>query len=125
MPRTEVVHFAEDDGSPPVLDWLAGLPSKVQDKAIARVELLREHGHELRRPAADYLGDDIYELRVSYRRVQYRILYFFHEHRAVLCHGLIKEREVPKGEIAAAMRRRDEFLCDPTRHTFQAEVNDG
>jgi hypothetical protein len=29
MPQTDVVFFAEDDGSAPLLAWLDGLPAKV------------------------------------------------------------------------------------------------
>lgn len=77
MPETEVLIFAEDDGSAPLLVWLDGLPSKVQDKCLVRIERLREVGHELRRPAADSLRDGIHELRVRFLRVRYRMLYFF------------------------------------------------
>jgi phage-related protein len=57
-------------------------------------------GHELRRPEADYLRDDIYELRASHQGVHCRMLYFFHGTAAIIVsHGLIKEREVPPREI--------------------------
>ncbi len=55
MPRTEVVFYAEDDGTCPLLDWMDGLPQKAQDKCIVRIERLGEMGHELRRPEADFL----------------------------------------------------------------------
>ena len=38
---------------------------------------LEEFGHELKRPAAAYLRDGIYELRPSYQGLHYRLLYFF------------------------------------------------
>jgi hypothetical protein len=37
-------------------------PIKVQDKCHLRLERLREMGHELRRPEADFLRDGIYEI---------------------------------------------------------------
>src|SRR5438552_14838716 len=77
MPRTRVVLYQEDDGTVPLLEWLDSLPAKAIDKCVSRIERLRELGHELRRPEADYLRDEIYELRVSLQRVNYRILYFF------------------------------------------------
>ncbi len=52
MPETEVLIFAGDDGSAPLLAWLDGVPAKVQDKFIVRIERLEEAGHELRRPEA-------------------------------------------------------------------------
>ena len=61
-------------------------------------------GHELRRPEADFLRDGIYELRVSLRAVQHRVLYFFHgAMAAVVSDGLVKERVPPK-EIDRAVR---------------------
>jgi len=46
-----------------VLDWLDHLFKKIQAKAPVRIERLAEMGHELRRPEADYLRENIYELR--------------------------------------------------------------
>ena len=74
---------------------------------LARLEQM---GHELRRPEADYLRDEIYELRASYQGVNYRMLYFFHGRDAIIVsHGLAKEREVPRREIDLAMRRQARF----------------
>lgn len=96
MPRTTVVFFRDKDGSVPVLDWLRVLPSKVRTKCGLRIDRLEAEGHELRRPEADFLRDKIYELRIGFQGVNYRILYFFHgEVAAVLSHGIVKESEVP------------------------------
>jgi phage-related protein len=119
MPETEVVLFAGVDGVCPLLNWMDGLPSKVQDKCIVRVERLAEMGHELRRPEADYLRDGIYELRASHGGVHYRILYFFHDKTAVISHGIIKEREVPPREIELALRREKMFTDNPDVHTHR------
>lgn len=81
MPETEVIYYCEDDGTAPVLEWLAEIGRRNRKAAVkctARIEVLGELGHELRRPMADYLRDGIYELRVRAGRVNYRILYFFH-----------------------------------------------
>lgn len=77
MPETEVLIFAESDGSSPFLIWLDKQPPKVQDKCIVFIERLEEYGYELRRPQADYLRDGIYELRIKRQKTNYRILYFF------------------------------------------------
>ena len=104
----------------PFLDWFDRLPVKARDKCTVRIERLRDLGHDLRRPEADYLRDGIYELRSSLRGAQYRILYFFHRRRAVvLSHGLIKERAVPPREIAKAIKRKAAFEQAPERHTFE------
>lgn len=118
MPATEVIIYASDDGSAPLLDWLDGLPSKVQDKCLVRMERLGEMGHELRRPEADSLREGIHELRASFRGVHYRMLYFFQGKQAVISHGLVKEREVPLGEIDLAIDRKRRFEEDPDNHTY-------
>lgn len=60
-------------------------------KCIVRIQRLAQLGHELRRPEADLLRDEIYELRAKHGHVQYRILYFFHgRETAVLAHALTK-----------------------------------
>jgi len=84
---------------------------------------LRNQGHELNRPLAAYLRDDIYELRVKSGNVNYRILYFFHERRAVvISHGLIKKiHKAPPKEIDRAIERKAEFERDPALHTFEGE----
>lgn len=68
MPKIAVVFYQEDAKTVPVLDWLDHLPAKAQDKCRLRIERLRDLGHELRRPEADYLRDGIYELRVGLRQ---------------------------------------------------------
>ncbi len=119
MPGTRVVLYREEDGSCPFLEWFGKLPQKVQDKCYLRLERLRELGHELRRPEADYLRDDIYELRASVRGVQHRILYFFHgKVAAVVSHGLVKERIVPSREIDRAVERKKRFEANPAKHTY-------
>ena len=118
IPQVEVVFFAEEDGSAPALEWLDGLPQKTRDKFIVRMERLAECGNELRRPEADLLRDGIYELRVRSMRVNYRMLYFFHERVAVLSHGIQEEAKVPDVDIERAWARRRAFGSDPEKYTY-------
>jgi phage-related protein len=123
MPQTTVIFYRDDDGSVPVLDWLRSLSAKAQDKCRVRLERLHECGHELRRPEADYLRDDTYELRVRLGSVNYRMLYFFHGRiAAVVSHGLVKQDTVPAKEIELARQRRNEFIADPRRHSAGAQA---
>ena len=119
MPPTTIVFFRDDDGSAPFLDWFDRLPERAMVQCRARLGLLAEQGHELRRPAADYLRDGIYELRAKAGRVQYRMLYFFHGRQAVvISHGITKHgAAVPPTEIERARRRKQAFEVDPKRHT--------
>jgi len=119
MPKTDVELYSEEDGTCPLLEWMDTLPPKAQDKCIVKIERLKEMGHELRRPEADFLRDKIYELRAALQGIQYRILYFFHDKLGIISHGLIKEKEkvLPK-DIDLAIERRERFKKDPSRHTF-------
>jgi phage-related protein len=125
MPRINVAFYRDADGQAPVVDWLRDLMDtneKAWAHCRARVELLAQFGHELRRPAADYLRDGIYELRAKQGHVQYRILYFFHERQvAILAHSLTKEDTIPPLEIERAIKRRKLFESNPRKHTYEAE----
>ena len=120
MPRTRVVFYKDREGNVPVLEWLDGLPARIQDKCVVKIERLRELGHELRRPEADLLRNGVYELRVGREGMNYRILYFFHGRvAAVLAHGLAKEQEVPVKDIERALERKRLFEQDPDGHTYR------
>jgi phage-related protein len=118
MPETTVVFFAYE-GKVPLLEWLDDQSTKVQDKCLVRIERLAQMGFELHRPEADYLRDGIYELRSSYQRINYRMLYFFHMGKAVLSHGFTKEGEVPHKEIEKAIRNMKLFQGHPGKYTYK------
>lgn len=125
MPQTQVLFFQEASGTSLVHDWLRELRQrepKVFAKLVVRIRRLAEMGYELRRPEADTLRDGVYELRVRWKSVNYRILYFFHgQGVAVLTHGFTKERQVPDVEIDRALKMRDAFVQDAEAHTFYQE----
>jgi phage-related protein len=118
-----LVLFRETNGSVPLLEWFDTLPPKALDKCRTWLRRLRDRGHELRRPEADYLRDGIYELRVGLRGMNYRMLYFFSGRDVVVVsHGLTKERIVPPKDIDLAMSRMNAYQLNPGQHTFQEEV---
>ncbi|WP_373456635.1 type II toxin-antitoxin system RelE/ParE family toxin [Microcystis sp. 0824] len=84
---------------------------------------MAELGHELRRPEADFLRDKIYELRVNFQGINYRILYFFYKNQAVvISHGIIKEKKVPPLEIEQAIKNKTKFEKNPELHTYFQEL---
>ena len=120
MPHTKIVYYSEEDGTVPIVEWLGSLQPKARAKCQAYLTRLQSEGHGLRRPVADFLRDGIYELRPSFRGVQYRVLYFFHGQSAVVVsHGLVKGQKVPVGEIERAVNRKSRFESDPRRFTFK------
>jgi hypothetical protein len=122
MPRTTVLLFQEPGGRSPVLEWLRQLrrtDPKAFAKCVAAIDRLRELGHELRRPTADYVRDGIHELRARKGNVNYRLLYFFRGRGvAVLAHGLTKEGVIPDFDLARALGRKRAFEADPEGHTY-------
>src|SRR5580698_2106082 len=100
MPEVRVVFYQDSEGHAPVVEWLRELLESNERAWVncrARIELLAQFGYELRRPAADYLQDGIYELRAKQGHVQYRLLYFFHGRQiAILAHALTKEGRSPE-----------------------------
>jgi phage-related protein len=130
MPATQVLFYQEEDARSPVVQWLAELRGSDPNafaNCLARVRLLAQLGHELRRPAADFLREGVHELRAKRGRVQYRILYFFHGRNiAVLAHAIVKKGSaVPEVDIERALHRKRRFEKDPAAHTFRGEVTDG
>lgn len=122
MPQVSVVFYQDDDGSVPALDWLRDI--KQRDRRITakfheRILELKETGWDLTRPSADILRDGVYELRVRFGSVNYRLLYGFHgQAAAVLAHGLVKDAQVPSAEIDIAIARMRKFAADPEAHTY-------
>lgn len=126
MPTTQVFFFQDERGIP-VRSWLQELrqtDKRVYAKCVARIRLLAQLGHELRRPLADYLEEDIYELRIRRGRVNYRLLYFFHgQNIAILAHGLVKEDVIPQTDLTRAIKRKEAFLKDPEKHTYEESIS--
>lgn len=117
-----VVLYCEGNGRCPFIAWFHRLPEEAKRKCVNRMRMLRAVGHELRRPAADYLRKDIYELRFRVGRVQYRALYFFHGRTAVIVDGLEKTgREVPDIAIQRTLNRKGEFESAPAERTTRHE----
>jgi phage-related protein len=127
MPAMLVVYFCEEDGRVPALEAIlawARRDRRIAAKCIDRIELLAKLGHELRRPDADYLRDGIHELRATYGKTHYRVLYFFSGGRAVLACAVAKEGAVPERDIDLAVRYRDVYERSPGAHTYRENGGD-
>jgi phage-related protein len=128
--ETRIIFYQDELGEAPVLDWLKVLLKKDRKgyaNCVARIQQLASSGYELRRPAADYLDNGIYELRAKHVHVQYRILYFFYgQNVAILAHAITKNTDqVPVVEIERAMKRKQLFEKNPKIHTYVEEVENG
>ncbi len=118
-----IVYKEKDDETAALKRWLDQLPRKHQIKCIRWLALLRDQGHDLRRPTADDLRDGIYELRVTFGFENYRMLYFFHgRDRVVVTHGITKHSDkVPPVEIEKALSLKRMYEHEPESHTYYWE----
>ena len=126
MPQTELLVYQDESRRVPLELWLNDL-ERTEPKAyvacLVRIQQLQQSGYELRRPAADFLRDGIYELRAKRGRVHYRILYFFHgKNVACMTHGFTKEGAVPDTEIARAMHAKELVESNRDRYTMVWEL---
>lgn len=89
---------------------MESLPERPQAKVAAWLRLLQEKGPNLRRPYADILEEPIRELRVSFGRLEIRLLYFIQGRSIVATHGFLKKgRQVLKEEIERAKRYHEDW----------------
>ncbi len=114
--KTNVVFYREDDGSVPLLEWIDRLPAKAKAKCRVRIGRLRAEGHELRRPEADYLRNGVYELRVGFQGVNYRMLYFFHGATRPSYRTACQGASGSVGRDRRRHRGRRKFVADPAKH---------
>jgi phage-related protein len=90
----QIEFFENDNGDPPVRDWLDSLPEEVRGKLAARVNLLKEHGPKLDYPHTSQIEGKLREIRFRFGKTRYRVLYFFGPNRVgVLLHGFTKNTD--------------------------------
>lgn len=101
-----IYYYIDNRGNSPVKEFITALPLKQRAKVFAYIDELKEQGHNLRRPLADYLGNGIYELRPRKNRVFY---FFFIKNSAVLVHIIRKDTaKVPKNDFQLCVKRKNQ-----------------
>lgn len=96
----------------PALDYIKAQTKAHRTRIGRGLRALQELGPLARRPQADYIGNDLYELRVPFEGLQHRLLYFFHERAViVVTSGFLKNTErIPDAELRRAQGRRLDWL---------------
>jgi phage-related protein len=103
--------YRTSTGRYPAKEFMDSLPERARIKSTAWLRLLEEDGPNLRRPYADVLEEPIRELRVSFGRLEIRLLYFFAGRKIIVTHGFLKKtRQVDRTQIDLANRYRAEWL---------------
>jgi len=77
MPDWEIYYYKDRKGNEPVKEFIEKHRLKDQVKIFDWILRLEELGPKAVRPLVEYLGKDIYELRVKLSDTESRILYFF------------------------------------------------
>ena len=99
-----VYFFIDEHDRSPVEEAMQSLNEKEKMKVDAYIKMLKEYGHNLRRPLADYLGEGIYELRPAAHRVFY---FFFMKDSVVLLHMLRKKTDrIPLNDLDLCIKRK-------------------
>ena len=101
-----IYYFIDEHDRSTVEDFVKELSDKESMKVRAYIKILKEYGHALRRPIADYLGEGIYELRPQAHRVFY---FFFMKDSVVLLHALRKKTDkIPINDFNLCVKRKRE-----------------
>ncbi|MDH5718719.1 MAG: type II toxin-antitoxin system RelE/ParE family toxin [Spirochaetia bacterium] len=77
MSEWEIFYYKDKKGNVPVHEFVESHRIKDQVKLFDWIERLGKLGPKANRPLVDYLGDNIYELRIKLSDTESRILYFY------------------------------------------------
>ena len=105
--------YTTGTGDEPALEYIRAQSKRHRAKIGRALQYLEDMGHLAKRPQVDYLGDNIYELRVGIEQHQHRLLYFFHGRSIiVITSGLLKNvGKVPQAEIDKAGKYRMDWIA--------------
>src|SRR5271157_3600390 len=104
-----IYYRTEDSNNYPAKEWLKGIDVDAKFALKQLLKQLEKLGpkvwmmfHETFQP----LGKGLYEVRVEHGDVWYRLIYFYWDKKAVVCHGFEKEtNKTPRNEKQTALNR--------------------
>jgi phage-related protein len=104
--------YRSNKGIEPALDYIRSQVKAHRAKIGRALQYIEDMGHLARRPQVEYLGGQIYELRVAIDQHQHRLLYFFHGRSIiVVTSGMLKNQgKVPQAEIDRARKYRADWI---------------
>jgi phage-related protein len=96
--------YIDERSKIPVLDFVKVLTKQERAKIRAYFQELKLHGHNLRRPMADYLGHGVYELRPKNNRVFY---FFYLRNNIVFVHAIRKDSDkIHENDLQTCLKRK-------------------
>ncbi len=107
----KIVFYKTGRGECPVSEFLDSLRDIAQGKMAKWFDQLAIHGPDLHRPMADVVSGQIRELRMSFGKEEYRLLYFIYDKFIVVTTGFRKKtRQIPHREISKAFDRMHDWI---------------
>lgn len=99
--------------SKPVDEWITGLQAKGRVEVMRTLDLLEDHGTDLKMPHARFLQDGLWELRGQSGSDHFRVIYFHWKGRTFgLVHGFTKKtNKTDQSDITTAKERRATWLA--------------
>jgi len=99
-----IYYFIDEYGHSPVKEFINSLEDIDKARVYAYINELMKQGYNLRRPMADYLKDDIYELRPRDNRIFY---FFYMRDKAILVHAIKKHvKKIPENDLKLCINRK-------------------
>ena len=110
--KFEIIFYQTLEGKMHVHDFLCSLDTKLRAKTVGMMELLQQHGTNLREPYTKHLDNGIFELRCKLGSNLTRTLYFFYTGgRIVFTNGFVKKTpKTPPSVIDLAKKYRADFI---------------
>jgi phage-related protein len=124
-----IYDYVEKTGRNPVRDWLDTLPESDCAKVDYRLQQMAAMPRWPEKWVSKYQGyDDIFELRISGNKIEYRPLFAYHgEKQFIILVGAIeKGGKIPKQDLETAQKRLTKLLKDPVHarlHQYDDEEN--
>jgi phage-related protein len=106
MPELRIDYFRTAGGHKPVREFLDELPDLPKAACEQVIEYLETGEIDQRPRHRDHLGDGLWELRISFQGMQYRIIYATDSNVATLLSGFIKKTpQTPQRQLDIARKR--------------------
>lgn len=108
-----VKYYETEIGRAVAKEWLEGIDEGARVKLVHLLKRLEVQGPLIGQDYPDYfspLGDGLFEIRLYYRNIWYRLIYFYDKKRAIVCHGFIKKtNKTPANERQTALNRMKDY----------------
>ena len=103
--------YSKENGDCPVAEFISSLDKKMAAKVLRTIDLLEEHGNDLRPPYSKAISDGIFELRTKQGSDITRVFYFFFVgNKAIITNGFVKKtQKTPPKEIAIAIKYKEDY----------------